>query len=616
MVDELGRAASREGRFLWSTRPYCSSNYALLSTADFRDVDANEILALRIGLSKNSAYEEIFQEWFPNHPNTIVFENNDAAFDALAAGEIDLYMGTVNLLLYRTNYNEDPGFKVNMPFNKQFESYFGFNKDEAMLCNVISKAQALVDTNSISDRWTKRVFDYRGKLARAQVPFFIGGLILLLVILVLGTILLQRRNNMSVQLERTVHERTAELEVQTRAAQVASMAKSDFLARMSHEIRTPLNAIIGMAEVVKKDSLQNVKIQREIGEILSAAGHLLGILNDILDMAKIESGKFQLYHEPFRLYVAMDEVASIVRSRCTERKLHFTVNLDVAPEAIVLGDKLRLKQVLINLLGNAIKFTPEAGTIGLAIRQIYAEEAAKMPVAGEQSPPAAVEDTETMWVHFAISDTGIGIPAEKVDKLFEAFEQADAKTGTRFGGTGLGLAISQNLIQNMGSQITVESSPGQGSVFAFTLALPVAEQELPIEKSTGQKPPDLTGKKILLAEDIVINREIIKELLSDTKVEIEYAEDGEQAVTLFSAAQPGEFNLIFMDIQMPHMDGYQATRAIRAMSRQDAKTIPIIAMTANAYKEDIDMATEAGMNGHIAKPIDIHRVFDILKEWL
>jgi CheY-like chemotaxis protein len=277
---------------------------------------------------------------------------------------------------------------------------------------------------------------------------------------------------------------------------------------------------------------------------------------------------------------------------------------------MVMGDKLRLKQVLINLLGNAVKFTPGNGTIRFAAEIIgYAE--------------TPTGDEKLLEVHFLVSDSGIGMKREQLDKLFQPFEQTDSSIANRFGGTGLGLSISQNMVQLMGGCIAAESEPGTGSTFEFTLKMETAcdKEEAPAasdnpSRQDARLTPQFTGKRILLAEDIEINRIIVRELLADTKIEFEDAVDGVQALELFSASPDRYYDLIFMDVQMPNMDGYEATRRIRALDRGDAKTVPIIAMTANAYREDIEKALEAGMDAHLVKPVNMQEVMNTLDHWL
>jgi signal transduction histidine kinase len=400
----------------------------------------------------------------------------------------------------------------------------------------------------------------------------------------------------SKRLEDTVRERTRELEIQTAAARVASQAKSEFLARMSHEIRTPLNAIIGMTKIAQKTA-EREKVNSSLGEIATASSHLLDILNDILDMSKIESGKFSLASEPFHLGAAMKEVANIIRLRCADKHITLVTDFDTLPAVGVRGDRLRLKQVLINLLGNAVKFTPQGGKIEFVAS-----------VGGQ---------TDTcVTMNFAVRDTGIGMSEEQLSKVFKAFEQGDNTISVHYGGTGLGLAISQSLVEMMEGHISVQSKPGEGSTFTFTVKLEKAEAVFAGEAEKAEAALDLSGKRMLLAEDVEINRLILRELLAETRISIEEACDGNEALEKFAASPPGYYDLVFMDIQMPHMDGYAATRRIRALGRPDASAVPIIAITANAYREDIQRALDAGMNGHIAKPIDLSAVMRILAEKL
>ena len=402
-----------------------------------------------------------------------------------------------------------------------------------------------------------------------------------------------------------INEKNIKLAELQKAAETASIAKSAFLANMSHEIRTPLNAVIGMSLIARK-SAENVKTHTALREIENASTHLLGLLNNVLDMSKIESGKFELLNEVFELKGSVDEVADLIKPRCEEKKIRLDANFENIKNYRVMGDKLRLNQILINLLGNAVKFTQKNGTV---VFFISIEE----------------ETEDAVKVHFNISDNGIGMTEDQISKLFKTFSQADSNIVKRFGGTGLGLSISQNLAAMMGGKIIVKSRPEEGSSFMFTLIFNKAKDVM--AEKTGDVTPDFSGKRILVVEDIEINRIILQELLGDTNVLIEEAQDGKAAVTAFSSQPQGYFDLIFMDVQMPVMDGYEATRMIReieaerrnedsALSSEFQKAIPIIAMTANAYREDIEKALASGMDGHLSKPIDLKAVMLTLSEKL
>jgi signal transduction histidine kinase/CheY-like chemotaxis protein len=456
-----------------------------------------------------------------------------------------------------------------------------------------------VNTRETFDRWERRVFDYRSKMVQAQRPWLFGVLALLLIVLSLVFIMLQRRLREGRRLELLVGERTRELESASKAALAASRAKSEFLANMSHEIRTPINAVTGMTAIARSSGDLN-RIYDCLDKIGAASRQLLGLINDILDMSKIEAKKFDLAYEPFSLESMMSNVGSIIGVRTTERKQIFTI--DIAPDIppAVIGDEMRLSQIVINLLSNAVKFTPEGGEIRLTLKRMGAYN-------GKEQ------------LEITVKDSGIGITEEQQRRLFSAFEQADSGTAKRFGGTGLGLAISKSLAELMGGGISVESSPGKGSCFTVIVALDSGSCDLlqAVQANKATSEFHFNGQRLLLVEDVPINREIVIALLEDTKITIDCAEDGKIAVDMF-CANPDHYNMIFMDVQMPIMDGYDATIAIREFETRMKRTngVPIIAMTANAFAEDVQHCLKVGMNGHVAKPIEVQAMLNIVVKYL
>ncbi len=389
-----------------------------------------------------------------------------------------------------------------------------------------------------------------------------------------------------------INQQNVELMELKDAAEAASKSKTEFLANMSHEIRTPMNAIIGMTAIAR-DFKDVEKIYGFLDKLDNASHQLLSIINDVLDMSKIEANKLELYNEEYNfaemLAACKDMFAD--KSRQKRQYLSFAVSEDM-PE-ILCGDKLRLSQVIINILSNALKFTPEDGEIKLSVDLVQRESGKAR-------------------IRISITDSGIGMTPEQISRLFTAFEQADGSISRRFGGTGLGLAISKSIVGLMGGDISVQSAPGMGSTVSFDFvsevggASPQPQSVAPREDREARY--DFTGYVILLAEDVEINREIILMLMKDSGVTIECAVNGQEAYDLFKAA-PQRYDAIYMDLQMPQVDGYTATKMIRALDYPRAKTIPIIAMTANAFAEDVQKCLQAGMNDHISKPIDIDTLF-------
>ena len=430
-----------------------------------------------------------------------------------------------------------------------------------------------------------------------QTVWLIGASALLLCVLILLLILIFRTNN------KWKNELEAE-KITLEAALAASRAKSDFLANMSHEIRTPMNAIIGMVAIGKASSELDRK-EYSLTRIEDASKHLLGVINDILDVSKIEAGKFELSIAEFDFEKMIQQVVGVVRYNAEEKSQALIVNIDNKIPETLIGDDQRLAQVITNLIGNAIKFTPYDGTITLDARFLG-------------------EENDICTIQLKVTDTGIGLSREQQSRLFQSFSQAETDTARKFGGSGLGLTISKRIIEMMGGKIWIESELDKGATFAFTVdlykgittRLALEEQSIKEHKETDIDISGIfSGYRLLLAEDLEINREIVVALLEPTDIGIDFAVDGEEAVRIFSAA-PEKYDMIFMDVQMPEVDGYEATRRIRALPDQRAKTIPIIAMTASVFREDVEKCIAAGMNGHLGKPLDIDHVFEQLQYYL
>lgn len=385
----------------------------------------------------------------------------------------------------------------------------------------------------------------------------------------------------------------------------ASKAKSAFLSNMSHEIRTPMNAIIGMTSIGKHEK----DIERKdyaFAKIENASTHLLGVINDILDISKIESGKMELSNIVFNFSKMVERVISVITLKMQDMRHHFSVEIDPNIPKSLFGDDQRLAQVITNILSNATKFTPEEGYI------LFKAELLSI-------------QNNTCSIQMYVKDSGIGMSKQEQDKLFSIFQQAEAGTARKYGGSGLGLAISKRILELMDGEIWVESETGNGSCFFFTASLIIPDHIEATEKiKQGEESDfdeedeqiyDFSGKVILLADDIDINLEIVIALLESTNITIDTAKNGKETVDAF-IANPERYDLILMDVQMPEIDGLQATEMIRALNMPQAVTIPIIAMTANVFKEDIEKCIDAGMNDHLGKPIDMKEVMKMLSYYL
>ena len=402
------------------------------------------------------------------------------------------------------------------------------------------------------------------------------------------------RNKMTIG----IHDAAAQLELALEKAQAASSAKSNFLSNMSHEMRTPMNAIIGMTKI-GKSAADIEKKDYAFGKIEDASRHLLGVINDVLDMSKIEADKFELCSAEFDFEKSLKKAIDIINFRVKEKQQHISIYIDPNIPQIMVGDDQRLSQVLTNLLSNAVKFTPEYGSIQLSAHFVS-------------------EENGLCTIQVAVSDTGIGISEKQQSRLFTSFEQAESCTSRKFGGTGLGLAICKSIVKLMGGNIRVESALGSGSTFIFTVQLEkytASAKAAEVSMAVPDQEVYFPGCRILLVEDLEINREIVAAMLEPLRIDIEFAVNGKEALQMFSA-RPEHYDLVFMDLQMPEMDGFEATRLIRGINSPEAREIPIIAMTANVFKEDIEKCLNAGMNGHIGKPLDIGEILNTLKAYL
>lgn len=382
-------------------------------------------------------------------------------------------------------------------------------------------------------------------------------------------------------------------------ADAANKAKSAFLLSMSHDIRTPMNAIIGFTNIALHQNMVS-DIHDSLKKVQQSSNHLLSLLNDVLDFSRIESGKVTISPEPVDITQLTDNIQAIMNGLLYNRDLKFEVHRESLKNPYVLADVVRIREVLVNLLGNAVKFTKDGGAITLDI----------------SSYPGA--DEKHIIIRYVVRDNGIGMSEEFQKKLFDPFSQEDdANARTQYKGTGLGMAITKKYVDMMGGSITVESKKGVGATFTVEIPLELPEQVIPSEQKQHLH-RDLTGIHVLMAEDNDLNAELATMILEDAGMTVTRASDGKEVVDLFKNNPRGTYNLILMDIMMPNMDGHQAAKAIRALGieRSDAVTIPIIALSANAFIDDIQESLDSGMNDHISKPINIEELIDTITKYI
>lgn len=430
---------------------------------------------------------------------------------------------------------------------------------------------------------------------------FAGVILVLLVFLMISIfffihrtrqVALEKETNEQLQIANDAARRAEE------EAQRANRAKSEFLSNMSHDIRTPINGIIGMLDIADMHQDEPDRLRECLAKIRGVTSHLLLLINDVLDMSKAESGKIELLREPFDLRQMMRECIDIVNGQLQNREVELEYSYGDITHSYLYGSPLHLRQILLNILGNAVKYTLDGGSISVKVSEL------------------SVQDNKAE-ICFVVADTGIGMSEEFLEHIFEPFTQADNAGRSEYRGTGLGMAITKKLVDMMDGTIKVESRLNEGSIFTLTLPLeideepPVQETELP-EQSADM---DITGLQILLVEDNELNREIAGVLLEERGAVITEAENGKIAVDLFTENMPGHFDVILMDVMMPVMNGLEAARTIRELDREDAQTIPIIAMTANAFAEDIAATKAAGMDQHLSKPLNTEMMLKILSSY-
>ena len=595
----VGWTRERAEYIIWSDVLLRQDNFALLSKSSFRNVELNDIANIKVGLARSTVFEEVFNQWFPNHRHVTIYDTHDLALAGLELGEVDLVMSTQMRLMYLTHFKEMPDYKINYLFNHYNEIRFGYNKDEALLMSVIDKTLTLIDTERVFSQWMNRTYDYRIKMIEARTPWLTGVLILCVTVIGLVVLLLVRTHGTLREQKKFM----TEIENARDAAQLASKTKTTFLANMSHEIRTPMNSIIGFTELAQDDETSPKTIEY-LSNISDSAKWLLNIINDILDIAKIESGKIVLEHIPFDLQDVISQCLSAMMPKASEKGLTINSNTEIFDGVKLIGDPIRLRQIFMNLISNAIKFTYK-GTIDFHTTIVK-------------------PDDSNIRVRFEVKDSGIGMRPEQIALIFEPFMQADDSVTRKYGGTGLGIPITKNIIDLMGGELTVESVPGIGSNFIFELIFEIYDDG---ESTETQKlmlndieKPMFEGE-ILVCEDNELNQQVISEHLSRIGLKTIVARNGKEGVDIIrerikraenNEAAKKPFDLILMDIYMPVMDGLEAMQIIQGL---DIET-PVIALTANIMSYDIEIYKTSGMPEYLGKPFTSQELWKCLVKYL
>lgn len=425
-----------------------------------------------------------------------------------------------------------------------------------------------------------------------------GSAIILVFLLVFGFSIFHMRRKSY----RLLETKNGELQTAIEEAQRASQAKTEFLSHMSHDIRTPINGIMGMLNIAEKSSGDPERQADCRGKIRTSAEHLLSLINDVLDISKLENGKVELSSDVFCLVDLLDSCSTIIGGQAASQNVKLVTDfaeLKQMPHTYFKGSPLHIKQILINIAGNAVKYNKPEGVVDFRCHKI-------------------AEENGTAKICFVISDTGIGMSQDYLEHIFEPFTQEQDGARTNYQGTGLGMTITKRLVDKMGGSIQIESELDEGSTFTVILPLSVAdppEDQRETREAQGET-DDITGKRVLLVEDNELNQEIASYMLSERGLMVTVAANGKEAVELFEQSPSGTYALIFMDVMMPVMNGYEATKAIRSLDRADAGTVPVIAMTANAFAEDVNDALNAGMNEHMAKPLETEVINRVLGRWL
>lgn len=530
------------------------------------------------------------------------YNENQNVLNALAETYLTVYAVDLENDIYKTVRNQVSDLKLLIPDSGPFMAtlyrycHSVIHPDDIERIMEAGKAANIADAFSGQNRFYeiefRRLYGKDYQWLRLQfIPLQIKDGVPVKVIMAVQNVDIQKK-------QEAIEQQT--LKDACDAANKANAAKSHFLSCMSHDIRTPLNVILGMNHMAGRHIDDSERVRKCLESISVSSSHLLTLVNEILDMSRIESGNLTLIEEPFNFTELIGMAVEMIEPFMMQKKHHFTLNMDRLLNKNVIGDAPHLQQILQNILSNAVKYTPSNGDISLNIRDKIG------------APPGYTN------IEIRIADNGYGMSKEDQSRIFKPFERGNDTRINKIQGTGLGLTITQNLVQLMDGDIQLDSEPGKGSVFTISIPFKIAEKAVETKKPplAALEKRTFSGKRALLVEDNELNMEIAIEFLQLTGIDIDTAENGQIALDKIRSTPENHYDIVFMDIQMPVMNGHEATRFIRDLQRPDIARLPIIALTANAFIEDVAKSTRAGMTGHIAKPLDPDKIYDIMNQVL
>ena len=578
--------------------------YSLMAVTDEEKFDENKVHTVAVPKEKYALKQHIafsYPEW-----KLVDCDSLDNAADMVIQEKADCFlMGASQALIYDNSQN----FK-SVPLTKTMEACFTVREGEGSLLSILNKTIKAMP----SDMLTSALAIYDSTADKVTFSDFIKDNLLVflatvgfLALSIIGIILVLLRKARKAEAvaklaAKDTKKLNDKLEIALKKAEDASLAKTRFLNNMSHDIRTPMNAILGYAQLMEEELKEKdlPETSDHLEKLQQSGNLLLSIINNVLDMARIESGKMEIDENYGRIEDIRQTLFEIFGDEAKKKNiaLHYTINVE---HEHILTDTTKVKEIFVNILSNAIKYTPPGGSVMINVDELVCDESGYM------------------MVRTRVSDTGIGMSQDYLTKIFDAFTRERNTTKSKITGSGLGMSIVKRYVDLLGGTIDVESEPGKGSTFTVTLKHRIADESYYVKKhdeGSGTASKILEGRNILLAEDNDLNAEIAEAILERAGLKTERVEDGIQCVNKITKMPVGTYDMILMDIQMPRMDGYKATQAIRHLPDKDKACIPIVAMTANAFEEDKRDAVAAGMNGHIAKPIQIDKLLSMLAEVL